>query len=143
MKRSFRHQWILNLLRSDPGLVERSMFGCRAAYSRGRLVAVLADGAPPWNGFLLPTERAHHEGLRARWKRLEPHPVLGKWLWIPETSPDFEETAEELAEEILRGHPMIGVTPQPKKKPSRRITGKSGCRSRGYRAARRKKRPPG
>ncbi len=120
MKPSFRHDWILAILRKDPGLVEKPMFGCRAAWLRGKIVAVLADGKSPWNGFLVPTERAHHEGLMKRWPELRPHPVLGKWLWIAETSPDFESTAAAIAERIRKQDPLLGAVPKPKKPPKKK-----------------------
>lgn len=91
------------------------MFGCRAAWLHGKIVAVLADGKSPWNGLLVPTEREHHEGLRKRWPELRPHPVLGKWLWIAETSPDFESTAAAIAERIRKQDPWLGAVPKPKK----------------------------
>ncbi|NUM89602.1 MAG: hypothetical protein HUU37_10390 [Bdellovibrionales bacterium] len=109
-KRSFRHAWILDLLRGDPTLVERSMFGCRAAYLDGKLALVLADGEKPWNGLLLPTSREHHAQLREKWRALRPHPVLGKWLWIPEASPSFEDYAAAICREIRS--PLIGVEPR-------------------------------
>ena len=49
-----------------------------------------------------------------------PHPVLPKWLYLPESADGFERMAEKLVQLVRRRDPRIGVAPQPKK-PVRRI----------------------
>lgn len=86
------------------------MFGCMGCYLHGRLVLVLAArGKEPWNGLLVPTERRHQPALRRDHKNLIIHPVLKKWLYLPESNKDFEEVARELVEAILANDPRMGV----------------------------------
>jgi hypothetical protein len=104
--------WIVAPLREEPSFVERAMFGARGVYLHGRLVLVLAArGREPWQGVLVPTERDHHPPLRRSHPSLVPHPVLGKWLYLPEASDDFEETAAALADAARAGDPRLGVEP--------------------------------
>lgn len=64
---------------------------------------------------LIPTERNFHAALQAEFSALSPHPVLGKWLYLPQTSEDFEELSNKIIELILSEDPRIGVDPKPKK----------------------------
>lgn len=88
------------------------MFGCKGCYLYGRLVLVLAAREEPWNGLLVPTEKKHHESLLRDYKGLITHPILKKWLYLLESSEDFEESAGTLVESILAGDPRIGVEPK-------------------------------
>ena len=103
--------WVLEPLEREPSLVVRPMFGCRAAYLRGRMVLVLAAKAEPWRGVLVPTERAHQVSLMAERPALRPHPVLPKWLYLPEAAASFEGDAGWLAARALAGDPRIGIEP--------------------------------
>ena len=99
----------------EPSYIEKAMFGCKGCYLHGRLVLVLAArGKEPWNGLLLPTERNHHQSLRRDHKSLVIHPVLKKWLYLPESTEDFEESALTLVESIFDNDPRIGVEPKAK-----------------------------
>ena len=49
-----------------------------------------------WNGIMFPTEQTHHASLIAEFPGLRPHPVLGKWLYLPAERDDFEASAIEL-----------------------------------------------
>jgi hypothetical protein len=40
---------------------------------------------------------------------LTPHAVLSKWLYLPETASDFEQTAQRLVTLVLRRDARIGV----------------------------------
>ncbi len=94
------------------------MFGCKGYYLYGRLVLVLAArGKEPWNGLLIPTEKKYHKPLRRDYKSLLVHPILKKWLYLPEPNEDFEEAARVLVESILANDPRIGV--EPKAKPTK------------------------
>jgi len=44
--------------------LQKSMFGCQACYLHGRLVLLLASGAEPWNGLLIPTDHPFHESIK-------------------------------------------------------------------------------
>lgn len=100
----------------EPSYVERQMFGCRAIYLHGRLVAVLASGEEPWNGLLIPTDHAFHDSILADFPDAFAHPVLKKWLYLPEASEDFESVALEITDAIRRGDERFGVEPKEKKR---------------------------
>lgn len=94
----------------EPSYIEKSMFGCKGCYLHGRLVLVLAARRrEPWNGLLVPTERRHHKSLLRDHKSLGQHPVLKKWLYLPESDDQFEEAARSIIESILGNDPRIGV----------------------------------
>ena len=76
------------------------------------MLVLAARGKEPWNGLLVPTEREHQPTLRRDHKNLIIHPVLKKWLYVPESSEDFEESARSLVESILANDPRIGVEPK-------------------------------
>lgn len=116
------YDWLVEPLTADASYIERSMFGCRASYFRGRMVLVAArSGDEPWNGFLVPTDRSHHESLIASLPALSSHPVLGKWLYLPESRDLFEQTARALVRMIATDDRRVGIEPQLKRRrrPSR------------------------
>jgi hypothetical protein len=115
MKRLNRHVWLLDPLLDEPGTVVRPMFGCQSCYFNGLLVLVLADGEEPWRGVLVPTEHAAHCELRRLFPALAPHPVLPKWLYLPEDAPGFERDAQEIVRRIRLLDPLIGVLPENKR----------------------------
>lgn len=107
-----RFAWLLEDLRGEEGYVERSMFGCLAVYLHGRMMlALAARGRDPWQGLLLPTDHERQPALRSEHPALRVHPVLPKWLYLAESSPDFEETACALAELARTDDPRLGVEP--------------------------------
>jgi hypothetical protein len=114
------HAWLWEPLEADPGFVLRPMFGTRAAYLDGRLVLCFAARPEPWRGVLVATDRSRHAALRADWPELAPHPVLPKWLYLPESADGFERVAEKLVQLVRRRDPRIGVVPAPR---SRRESG--------------------
>ena len=119
--------WIAEPLQIDPSYLDKAMFGCRAVHFGGRLVLALAWKEEPWRGVLVPTEREHQHSLIAEFPALAPHPILSKWLYLPETAPTFEADAARLVALIRRLDPRIGVIPGSKaKKPD---TGKTGGRA--------------
>ena len=113
-RRSHPFQWVVEPLAEELSYIEKAMFGCKGCYLHGRLVLVLASrGNKPWNGLLLPTERKHHRSLRRDHRKLVIHPVLKKWLYLPESNEDFEESARALVECVLANDPRIGIEPKP------------------------------
>ncbi len=105
--------WVVEPLMDDPSYLEKPMFGCRGCYCHGRLTLVLASRrVSPWRGLLIPTEKAYHESLLKEFPELVVHPVLGKWLYLPEEVEGFEELASKLVDRIARNDPRIGVVPQ-------------------------------
>ena len=104
-------------LAEEPSYIQKAMFRCRGCYLYGRLVLVLAArGKEPWNGLLVPTERRHQPALRRDHKNLVAHPVLKKWLYLPESNEDFEEAARAIVERILGNDARIGVEPKGQRK---------------------------
>lgn len=146
--RSFHSRWIFEAFDRDPSFMEKRMFGCLAAYLRGRLVMLFTEDPGDrsyrgrhysfdlWDGLLLPTERAHHASLIREFPGLRPHPVLGKWLYLPATDENFEMGARDLAEKTAQGDPRLGIDPQISARPARRrkkenpVLRKDGVRSR-------------
>jgi len=114
IRRLHPHQWLWEPLEDDPTFVLRSMFGTKAAYLGGKLVLCFCAKNEPWRGVLVCTERAHQAGLCAEFPELAAHPILPKWLYLPESAGSFERTAVRLVELARRRDPRIGVTPRPK-----------------------------
>ena len=85
------------------------MFGCVACYLNGRLVLLLADRREPFQGLLVPTEKAFQPSLRDDLPALRVHPLLAKWLYLPHANRRFAATASSLVEMILGGDERIGV----------------------------------
>lgn len=112
--------WILEPLERDAGYMRRKMFGCDAAYLDGLLYLVAADRDDPWSGLLVCTSQERQEALLTEFPALRPHPVLGKWLYLPQTDEDFETIAAAMARLALARDPRMGVAPRPR---SRRKNG--------------------
>ncbi len=110
------YQWLWEPLETDPTFVLRSMFGAKAVYLNGKLMLCFCASEEPWRGMLVCTDRSHHASLQADFPELTPHPILPKWLYLPESSDTFERTGARLVALARRRDPRIGVTPQPKKK---------------------------
>jgi hypothetical protein len=110
--------WVFDPLERDPGYLLKKMFGCDAAYLDGQLCLVAADRDAPWDGLLVGTSQAHHASLISDIPNLQPHAVLGKWLYIPQQDESFEAIAQQLVSLTLARDPRIGVAPSPR--PSRR-----------------------
>lgn len=119
VRRPNRHAWLLEPLEEQPSFLARPMFGCLAAYFNGLLVLVLADGDEPWRGVLVATERDAHADLRREFPALGPHPILPKWLYLPETAPSFERDAQALVRCVRLLDPRLGVLPE-RDRPKRR-----------------------
>ena len=117
-----RHQWLWEPLQSDPTFLLRSMFGTRAAYLDGRLVLCFCARQEPWRGVLVCTEREHQASLRAEFPSLLPHPILPKWLYLPESSDAFESIATRLVRAARARDPRLGII-SPKGKTTRRRRG--------------------
>ncbi len=109
------HQWLWETLETESSFVLRSMFGAKAAYLDGRLMLCFCASEEPWLGLLVCTDRPRHAALIAEFPELAPHPVLPKWLYLPESTADFERAATRLVYLARQRDPRVGVTPQPKK----------------------------
>ncbi len=107
--RQHRFGGLVDALTEESSLLVSTMFGCVTCYVHGRLVLGLTDRRPPWRGLLVPTAHEHHAALRADVAGLVVHPVLGKWLYLPESAACFEESAGALVMLARSGDPRIGV----------------------------------
>ena len=132
-ERLFRHRYggLIEAIADDASFVTRISFGCLSCYLHGRLKIVLADGERPWDGVLVPTTSEHRASLRRSLPALRPHPVLGKWLYLPAGVESFEDDAGAIAAMALADDPRLGVEPHP-----RRRRGTAG-RARGHARRRR------
>jgi hypothetical protein len=101
--------WLFEPLENDPRFVPKKLFGFDAAYLDGRLYAAVKDGVEPWSGLLVCTARQHHAALLQEFPMLRPHSVLGKWLHIPHSHPEFETTATTIIALALRRDARLGV----------------------------------
>lgn len=112
--------WIFDAFERDATYIRRRMFGCDAAYIDGLLCLVAADREKPWNGLLVCTSRERHAALTDEIPALQPHPVLGKWLYVAQESPDFEAVADRLTALVLARDARVGVEPKPRKPAAKR-----------------------
>jgi hypothetical protein len=115
-RRVHPYQWLWESLETDPTFLLRPMFGCQAVYLDGRLTLCFSAKREPWRGVLACTDRIHHASLLAELPELSPHPILPKWLYLPESAGRFEPVAERLVALARRRDPRLGVSPQPKKR---------------------------
>ncbi len=111
-------QWLWDDLESDPDFTLRSMFGGRVAYFDGRQCLFFTAQEEPWSGVLVCMERENHAALIATIPALKPHPVLGKWLYLPDTHEDFERLAQAIVRLARQRDPRIGIIS--KKKPRKK-----------------------
>jgi len=117
-RRLHPYQWLWEPLEDDPTFVLRPMFGGKAVYLDGRLTLYFTAGAEPWRGVLVCTERVHHASLLAEFPELAPHPILPKWLYLPETASHFESAGERLVALGRRHDPRLGIEPKKKRRKS-------------------------
>jgi len=104
-------QWLVEPVEAEPSFLQKHMFGSQGIYLFGRLVFVLAARAEPWSGLLICTSHEFHSSLIDEYPSLRPHPVLGKWLYLPQTQNTFEEDALKLVLQALENDPRFGVEP--------------------------------
>lgn len=114
--------WTVEPLEDDPTFVTRSMFGGLAVYYDGKMVLVMMENRNDldWNGMLIPTERPFHLSLLKEFSELIPHRILGKWLYLPLSSGDFEDHAVRLIDSIRRRDPRFGIYPKKRSSKKRR-----------------------
>jgi hypothetical protein len=117
--------WILEALERDSGYLRRRMFGCEAAYIDGLLCLVVADRDEPWNGLLVCTSLDRHTALIEEMPALKPHPVIGKWLYVRQGDPAFEDIVEKMTSLVLARDPRVGVEPTPRSRRGRSALPKS------------------
>jgi len=113
-------RWVVEAIMEEPSYIDRAWFGCRAIYLHGRLMLVLCSGEEPWNGLMIATEHELHASIRQEFTNVVQHPVLKKWLYLPEASEDFESVSSGIVEAIRIGDQRFGVEPQERKSRKRK-----------------------
>jgi hypothetical protein len=108
--------WIFDAFERDSSYIHKRMFGSDAAYVDGLLCLIAADRDKPWNGLLVCTSQDRHAALIEELPALRPHPVLGKWLYVPQDDPAFETVVEQVTALVLERDPRIGVEPKPRRR---------------------------
>lgn len=103
----------------------RPMFGCCAIYVGKKMVLILRDREehPHDNGVWIATTPEHHTALKKLFPSIRSIRLLGAkttaWQNLPVSADDFESSALEACEMILKNDPRIGKIPKPKRKSSR------------------------
>jgi hypothetical protein len=115
-RRVHPYQWLWEPLETDPAFLVRPMFGGKSLYLDGQLMLYFTAKKEPWRGVLVCTDRTRHAELLAEFPELSPHPILPKWLYLPESAERFESAAERLVALARRRDPRLGVSPQLKKR---------------------------
>jgi hypothetical protein len=110
------HQWLWETLANEPSFVLRTMFGAKAVYLDGKLMLCFCAREEPWLGVLVATDKARQAALLADFPELKPHPILPKWLYLPESADTFERTAMRLVVLARRRDARIGIIPPPRKR---------------------------
>lgn len=117
MKELLSLQWVEDLLPRNHR--RKAMFGGLAYYVDDLMILALFEDSKDWNGCLFPVEREHHEEVMELFPELSPHKILGKWLYLPMQTENFESIAENIIErmkkEVLKGSGLFGVIPAKKK----------------------------
>lgn len=119
VKKPYRLHWAVESIMEEPSYIEKRMFGCLAIYLHGRMVLLMAEGEEPWNGLLMPTEHEFHGPIMNEFKDIVQHPVLKKWLYLPENTEDFESAASDIVHAIEMDDPRFGIEPK-ERKPGKR-----------------------
>lgn len=110
------YAWLWEAVEQNPSFVLRSMFGAKVVYLHGLMMLCFSAGQEPWRGVLVCTDRTRHAALITDFPSLVPHSVLPKWLYLPESAPDFEASAEKLVAFARQRDPRLGIVPQARKR---------------------------
>ncbi len=119
-KMEYPLRWVVESIEEERSYLEKPMFGCLAIYLHGRLSLLLSSGDEPWNGLLIPTDHQFHESIKKDFNDVLQHPVLKKWLYLPERSENFETVALDIVEIIKINDPRFGVEPKERTKKEKR-----------------------
>ena len=119
-KKEYPLRWVVESIEEERSYLEKPMFGCLAVYLHGRLSLLLSSGEEPWNGLLIPTDHQFHASIIKDFKDVVQHPVLKKWLYLPEKAEVFETAALDIVEVIRMNDPRFGVEPKERSKKGRK-----------------------
>ncbi len=122
-------EWLTEGVQNEPTFVFKAWFGGRSIMLRGKHQLFLTTQGEPWQGVLVCTFHEHQASLLAEFPALKKHPVLGKWLYLPETAETFERDALRLVRLARAGDARIGVAPSVRKERKGRKRRKRGSRS--------------
>jgi hypothetical protein len=114
-------EWLAEPLLSEPTFVLKSWFGGRTIMLHGKHQLFLTCQGEPWQGVLVCTFHEHQESLRAEIPSLVQHPILKKWLYLPEVAESFERDAKKLVRLAKAGDPRLGIPPSTRKKKTKRV----------------------
>ena len=115
-KTTHPYAWLWEPLEGEASFVLRPMFGGKAVYVEGRCQLICFANQEPWRGVLVCTDHQNQASLLEEFPSLAPHPVVPKWLYLPEAADDFESAAQRLVSMVGRRDTRIGVESSPKKK---------------------------
>jgi hypothetical protein len=115
-KKEYPLRWIVESIEEERSYFEKTMFGCLAVYLHGRLSLLLSSGEEPWSGLLIPTCHQFHDSILQEFGDVVSHPVLKKWLYLPEAVENFETVAGDIVETIRMNDPRFGVEPRERSK---------------------------
>ncbi len=101
--------FVFEPLEDDPRFFLRKLFSFDAAHLDSRIYLAVAGGEEPWNGLMVCTSREHHASLLRQFPQLVSHEVLGKWLYISQSHPEFESVALDIAALARRRDPRLGI----------------------------------
>ena len=113
--------WLVEPLLDEPSFVLKSWFGGRTIMLHGMHCLFLTTQGEPWQGVLVCTFHEHQPSLRAEFPVLVQHPILKKWLYLPESAETFERDARRLVRLAQSRDPRLGVPPSPRKKSTKRV----------------------
>jgi len=115
VKAEHPYAWLWEMLESEPSFELRTMFGAKAVYLGGKLQLCFMAKEEPWRGVLICTDKTHHPSLMKEFPVLRPHPVLPKWLYLPESDGAFESVAGRLVALARKRDDRLGVIAKPKR----------------------------
>ena len=123
-KKTFHLLSAVEALEELPQYFTKPMFGGLALYARSKMMIVLMENPGEkeyrgitypfeiWNGVLLPTFFEFQESLKSDFPQLIQHPVLKKWLYLPQNDQGFEASVSKCVEAMLEGDERFGIFPK-------------------------------
>jgi hypothetical protein len=128
---SFDSAHFFEELSSDDSFFVKKFFRGLSIYFCGRAVAYLSNRPGDrsfrgkdyrieiWNGCLIPTHRERHAELLRSIKGSVIHPVIEKWIYLPQNSEHFEDSMVQLVNMIKNKGLLIGIEADLKPKKAR------------------------
>lgn len=121
-------KWVESLL-PEYGYRRKAMFGGFSYYIDDKIVLLTFESPGGsrkykgqsynfdfWNGCMFPVDHEFQEKALKLCSFLVPHPILPKWLYLPQETENFDELVEEVLGHVLRPHSLWGSVPKSKSK---------------------------